>query len=273
MSALADAFAPYIGFSRVGFVNILAFRLRYFTGIITYALNVTVYYFIWSAVYRSGQSIAGYNLAQMITYVSVGWIIRSFYTNTIDQEMAYEMIEGKIAMNLIKPVSVQWMWICRAIGESAFRLGLLTLPTAIVISFVFHVQAPASRDGFSAFSARGSRQFFPDGCNQFHDRDLRDSAQIDPGADPRQVLAHRAAFRTADPHVLFSRIRCARYSRGCPSSTSPTLRCKFIWVKLDRRGRSTRLGHAMGLGFRSAASSATFGGRGPRVAVITIQGG
>ena len=50
----------------------------------------------------------------MITYVSVGWMIRSFYWNTIDQEMAYEVIEGKIAMDLIKPVSVQWMWISAA---------------------------------------------------------------------------------------------------------------------------------------------------------------
>ena len=106
-----ETLAPYLEFSRIGFVNILAFRLRYFTGIVTYFLNVTVYYFIWSAVFGSGQSIAGYNLPQMITYVSVGWIIRSFYWNTIDQEMAYEVIEGKIAMDLIKPVSVQWMWI------------------------------------------------------------------------------------------------------------------------------------------------------------------
>ena len=122
-----DALSPYAEFARVGFVNILAFRLRYFTGIITYFLNVTMYYFIWSAVLSSpGQSIAGYNLRQMITYVSVGWIIRSFYWNTIDQEIAYEVIEGKITMDLTKPVSIPWMWICRAIGESAFRLGLLT---------------------------------------------------------------------------------------------------------------------------------------------------
>jgi ABC-2 type transport system permease protein len=167
MSALADALGPYLGFSRVGFVNILAFRLRYFTGIITYALNVTVYYFIWSAVFRGGQSIAGYNLAQMITYISVGWIIRSFYTNTIDQEMAYEMIEGSIAMNLIKPVSVQWMWISRAIGESAFRLVLLTLPTAILISFIFHVQAPASRADFLLFLLAVLGSFFLMGAINF----------------------------------------------------------------------------------------------------------
>ena len=111
MASRAHALAPYREFSRVGFVNILAFRLRYYTGILTYLINVTVYYFIWSAVYgpragtAAGASLAGYNLPQMLTYVSVGWIIRSFYWNTIDQEMAYEVIEGKIAMEFIKPVS------------------------------------------------------------------------------------------------------------------------------------------------------------------------
>ncbi len=160
MSALAEALAPYAEFGRVGFVNILAFRLRYFTGIITYSLNVTIYYFIWTAVFRSASSFAGYNLSQMITYVCMGWIIRSFYWNTIDQEMAYEVIEGKIAMDLIKPVSVQWMWICRAMGESAFRLGLLTLPTALVVAFIFPLHAPASAENFAIFMAAVLGSFF-----------------------------------------------------------------------------------------------------------------
>jgi ABC-2 type transport system permease protein len=161
------ALGPYVEFSRVGFVNILAFRLRYFTGIFTYFLNVTVYYFIWSAVYGSGRTIAGYSLAQMITYVSVGWIIRSFYTNTIDQEMAYEVIEGKIAMDFIKPVSIQWMWIARAMGESAFRLTLLTLPTAVVVGLVFPVQAPASRGNFAWFLLAVLGSFFLMGAINF----------------------------------------------------------------------------------------------------------
>jgi ABC-2 type transport system permease protein len=167
MSALRDALVPYAEFSRVGFVNILAFRLRYFTGIITYFLNVTVYYFIWTAVFHSAPSIAGYTLPQIITYVSVGWIIRSFYWNTIDQEMAYEVIEGKIAMDLIKPVSVQWMWISRAMGESAFRLGLLTLPTAIVVAFVFPVLRPASVEDFALFFTGVIGSFFLMGAINF----------------------------------------------------------------------------------------------------------
>jgi len=167
MSEMVESLAPYAEFARVGFVNMLAFRLRYFTGIVTYLLNVTVYYFIWSAVYRSGQSIAGYNMAQMITYISIGWIIRSFYWNTIDQEMAYEVIEGKISMDLIKPVSIQWMWIFRAMGESAFRLGLLTLPTALVVAFVFPVQRPSSRENFVIFMLAVVGSFFLMGAINF----------------------------------------------------------------------------------------------------------
>src|SRR5712692_3604432 len=149
----------YGEFMRIGFVNIVAFRLRYYTGIITYLINVTVYYFIWRAVFASATgSIAGFSLPQILTYVSVGWILRSFYWNTIDQEMAYEVIEGKIAMDLIKPVSVQWMWLSRATGESAFRLLLLTAPTAVGIMLLFPVQRPASglHFGLFALSAAGS---------------------------------------------------------------------------------------------------------------------
>jgi ABC-2 type transport system permease protein len=158
----------YREFIRIGFVNILAFRLRYYTGIITYLINVTVYYFIWRAVFANATgSIAGFSLPQILTYVSVGWILRSFYWNTIDQEMAYEVIDGKIAMDFIKPVSVQWMWLARAMGESAFRLILLTAPTAIVVTLLFPVLPPASKLNFALFLVAAAGSFFIMGALNF----------------------------------------------------------------------------------------------------------
>lgn len=158
----------YSEFIRIGFVNILAFRLRYYTGIITYLINVTVYYFIWRAVFTNAAGpIAGFSLAQILTYVSVGWILRSFYWNTIDQEMAYEVLEGKIAMDFIKPVSVQWMWLARAMGESAFRLILLTAPTAIIVTLVFPVLGPASKLNFVLFLISAVGSFFIMGALNF----------------------------------------------------------------------------------------------------------
>jgi ABC-2 type transport system permease protein len=158
----------YREFIRIGFVNILAFRLRYYTGIITYLINVTVYFFIWRAVFANATGpIAGFSLPQILTYVSAGWILRSFYWNTIDQEMAYEVIDGKIAMDFIKPVSVQWMWLARAMGESAFRLILLTAPTAIIVTLLFPVLPPASKLNFVLFLVAAIGSFFIMGALNF----------------------------------------------------------------------------------------------------------
>jgi ABC-2 type transport system permease protein len=96
-------FAPYIAFGRVAFLQILAYRLRYFTGIMTYLVNVTVYYFIWRAIYRNGGVIQVSIFEQMVTYVAVGWIIRTFYYNNIDREMANDVQQGHIAANSPDP--------------------------------------------------------------------------------------------------------------------------------------------------------------------------
>jgi ABC-2 type transport system permease protein len=134
----------YLEFGRVGFVNALAYRLRYFTGIVTYFIYVSVYYFIWKAIYEHSTSIEGFDFSHLLTYIGVGWIIRSFYFNNIDQELAYQVIEGRLAMDLIKPVNIQLMYVARAAGESIFRLVLLTAPTALLLFFVFPLRLPSS---------------------------------------------------------------------------------------------------------------------------------
>ena len=158
--SLAALLRIYGGFLRVGFVNTMAYRLRYYTGIVTYFIYVSIYYFIWKAIYTHSASIEGFDFSQLLTYVAVGWIIRSFYYNNIDQEMATQVLEGKLAMDLIKPVNTQWMYIAQALGESAFRLAMLTVPTAIVVLLVFPVRKPAGVENFAAFMFSSFLSFF-----------------------------------------------------------------------------------------------------------------
>jgi ABC-2 type transport system permease protein len=150
----------YAEFVRVGFVNTLAYRLRYYTGIVTYFIYVSVYYFIWKAIYAHSASIEGFDFSHMLTYISVGWIIRSFYFNSIDQDMAYAVTEGKLAMDLIKPVNPQLMYVAQALGESLFRLGMLTVPTALVLLLVYPIRRPASLPHFLGFFASVVLSFF-----------------------------------------------------------------------------------------------------------------
>ncbi len=139
-------------FARVGFVNTLAYRLRYYTGIVTYFIYVSVYYFIWKAIYEHSASIEGFDFTHLLTYIGVGWIIRSLYFNNIDQDLAYQVIEGRLAMDLIKPVNIQFMYVARAAGEAVFRLALLTVPTAIVLFLVYPLRPPSSLGDAAAFT-------------------------------------------------------------------------------------------------------------------------
>lgn len=136
--------AAFLQFARIGFVNMLAFRLRYYTGIITYFINVSVYYFIWQAIFKANPAFAGFDFPQMITYVAAGWIIRSMYFNNVDVELSNDILEGKIVMAMLRPASIQWSYISRALGEAVFRMLMLTLPCSVVILLVFPVKPPAS---------------------------------------------------------------------------------------------------------------------------------
>ena len=135
-------------FARIGFLNMLAFRARYYVGVLTYLFNVSVYYFIWRAVFHTGGygqgGVGGLSLDDMVTYVAVGWAIRSFYFNEIDREMGTQVQEGKLAMNLIRPVDFQTVMIADAAGQSAFRAVLFTLPISVVLALIFPVRPPAS---------------------------------------------------------------------------------------------------------------------------------
>ena len=87
----AIAIRPALSFVRIGFLNMLAYRARYYVGVLTYLFNVAVYYFIWRAVFRHSPTVVGLTLPQMITYVAVGWTIRSFYFNEIDRDIAAQV--------------------------------------------------------------------------------------------------------------------------------------------------------------------------------------
>lgn len=137
----------YSAFVRTAFLNMLAYRMRYFTGIITYLLFVSVNYFIWQAVYAGspvGYTINGYSFSEMVTYVSIAWMSRSLYFSNIDDEIDEIVKSGQISVYLIRPVNFHLMMLTQAAGESVFRMVFFTLPISLVILAVFPVSAPAS---------------------------------------------------------------------------------------------------------------------------------
>lgn len=142
--SFASQVGIYCEFGRIAFLKTLAYRLRYYTGVISYMINISVYYFIWKAIFTHSQDIEGYDLSDMVTYVCVGWIARSFYYNNIDREIAGQVTEGRIATELIKPIHYPLSHISQALGESTFRLILFSLPISAIAMLIFPLKLPSS---------------------------------------------------------------------------------------------------------------------------------
>jgi ABC-2 type transport system permease protein len=148
------ALTLYSAFTRITFLKMLAYRLRYYTGVVTYLVFVAGNTFLFRAVYSGfpeGAEIGGFDARSIVTYIAIAWIGRSLTFNNIDREIAMQVTEGNIAQNLMKPIDFQTMTYFGALGELGFRFLLFTLPISIVVFPLFKVGAPASvLDGLAA---------------------------------------------------------------------------------------------------------------------------
>ncbi|MBM7704446.1 ABC transporter permease [Metabacillus iocasae] len=136
--------AKYIEMIRIRFLMMLAYRTNYYSGILIYAINIGAYYFLWSAIYGGKENIQGLSMVQMTTYVAISWMARAFYFNNIDREMAMEIKDGKVAVELIKPYSYLGMKTMQGLGEGIFRLLFFSVPGMAIVYFLFPIEFSAS---------------------------------------------------------------------------------------------------------------------------------
>ncbi len=138
----------YCHFIRLAFLKFLAYRLRYYTGVVSYTIFVSGHYYLYTALFASrvadsgNATIGGLSIGEMITYVAISWIGRSFYFNNIARDLMHMITEGEIAMQLIKPFHVQTVMMFEAVGESGFRLLMFTLPIMVVVVPLFDIGRP-----------------------------------------------------------------------------------------------------------------------------------
>ncbi|WP_394233558.1 ABC transporter permease [Niallia oryzisoli] len=140
----------YIEMIRVRFLMMLAYRTNYYSGILIYSINIGAYYFLWSAIYGGKEEIQGLSILQMTTYVAVSWMARAFYFNNIDREIAAEIKDGKVAIEMIRPYNYLGMKTMQALGEGIFRILFFSVPGLIIVALIFPI----------SFSTNPSTWFF-----------------------------------------------------------------------------------------------------------------
>ncbi|WP_217593271.1 ABC-2 family transporter protein [Cohnella sp. GbtcB17] len=135
--------AAYFEFIRIRFLTMLAYRVNYYSGIIVYAINIGAYYFLWKAIYGDAETLAGFTVEQMTTYVAVSWMARAFYFNNLDREISNEIRDGSVAVQMTRPINYLMVKMMQGFGEGVFRLLLFMVPGMILATLLFHVTLPS----------------------------------------------------------------------------------------------------------------------------------
>ncbi|MBF0104557.1 MAG: ABC-2 family transporter protein [Deltaproteobacteria bacterium] len=134
--------STYLTVARMSFLQSLAYRAFTFSILVSYPVIIFANYFLYTAIFASNQNIAGFTLSQMFTYITVGWIVRSFYRTEVDGFIGQAVVSGDIALDLMKPVNLIALNLARAVGESAFRFLSLSIPLCVIFFFLNSLMPP-----------------------------------------------------------------------------------------------------------------------------------
>ncbi|HJV45578.1 MAG TPA: ABC-2 family transporter protein [Bacillota bacterium] len=132
----------YFEMIRIRFLMMLAYRVNYYSGIVVYSINIGAYYFLWNAIYSGQNSMGGLTPTQMTTYVAISWMARAFYFNNIDREMALEIKDGRVAIEMIRPYNYLTVKTMQALGEGIFRLLFFSVPGMFIVALFFPIHFP-----------------------------------------------------------------------------------------------------------------------------------
>lgn len=141
----------YLELIRIRFLTMLAYRVNYYSGIIIYAINIGAYYFLWGAIYGGQQQLGGLTVEQMTAYVAIAWMSRAFYFNNIDMEIAQDVREGKVAIEMIRPYNYLSVKTAQAFGEGVFRLLFFAAPGIFLVSLLIPFRFPGTPEAWGLY--------------------------------------------------------------------------------------------------------------------------
>lgn len=119
-------FKVYWPFSLNVIKSAFAYQGRFYLFMLGGLFTAFISYFLWVAIYNNSSSsvLGGFNKYEMIVYVFMSYIAANVSTISVSWDVAHDVMEGTIAMNLIKPIEYRWRLIAQAFGEMVYRLVL-----------------------------------------------------------------------------------------------------------------------------------------------------
>lgn len=145
----------YLSFFRLRFSMGLQYRVAALAGIVTQFFWGVMEIMIFRAFYRTDASAFPMTLSATSSYIWLQQSFLAFFTAwMMENEIFDSIVNGNIAYELCRPVSIYNMWYARSIANRLSRAVLRCFPILIVAAFIPYphgIAAPASAGHFLLF--------------------------------------------------------------------------------------------------------------------------
>jgi ABC-2 type transport system permease protein len=130
----------YLPVARATYMIGMVYRFGFLFTILGNLVYLGVAYYLWSSIYRHSDTIRGLTFNETFLYVGLGSAIFILLKTYADWFIHYEIREGNIAIYLTKPIDYQIYNLFAGLGSLLMNLTAITLPTVLVMLFVFKVR-------------------------------------------------------------------------------------------------------------------------------------
>lgn len=133
-------FRRYFPFTLSSFYDMFAYKGAFFLYSMGTTLRSIIMLFLWKAVFSNNPNavIAGFTMEEMIVYVFLSDIVSRTVYNGIDEFIFYEIKDGSIAINLVRPISFHWRMFFLAVGTALTDFLFAGLPIWIGLTLVLY---------------------------------------------------------------------------------------------------------------------------------------
>ena len=130
----------YLPIARAAYMTGIVYRFGFLFTILGNIVYLGVAYYLWKSIYSYSDTIRGLTFNETFLYVGLGSAIFILLKTYADWYIHYEIREGNIATYLTKPIDYQIYNLFANLGSLLINLTAITLPTAFVMFFIFHVK-------------------------------------------------------------------------------------------------------------------------------------
>ncbi len=132
----------YIPIFRASMQINLAYRAHFFFLMLGNAVYIVVTWFLWKSIYGGNEILNGMTFAETFTYLSVAMSVFVLLQTWVEWGMSQRIISGDIVIDFLRPLDYMAMTAFDILGFTAGNFLAITLPSLLLIVFVFGAPIP-----------------------------------------------------------------------------------------------------------------------------------